>query len=68
MTAAHSKLAAVLYPHQLRVYHLSINRKVLREAALKAQRQVHVGGEVLQEVRLPASLICHLQHTHTPCD
>lgn len=51
-----------------RVYHRSITRKVLGEAALQAQRQAHVGGEVLQEVRLPASLICHLLHTHTPCD
>lgn len=40
--------------------------KVLREAALQAQCQD--GGKVLQQVRQPGRLVCHLQRTHTPCD
>jgi len=50
-----------------RLCHPSLSRQVLGGAALQAPRQAQAGGEVLQEVRLPASLICHLQRTHTPC-
>lgn len=62
LQVADRRCSPVLCPHQT----WQMNPKVLREAALQAQRQV--GGEVLQQVSLPARLVCHLQRTHTPCD